>query len=416
MSDLANGTRRPTTTCRVCGGVVEEFLDLGRQPLSDRFLKPGDTGGEFFFRLAVGRCASCTMVQLAEEVPRDLMFHEDYPYYSSGSSVMREHFAEAARGFLKAASGITDPFFVEIGSNDGVMLKTIQEAGGRHLGFEPSGRVAEVARAAGLRVRTDFFEESTATELRSAEGPADVIYAANTLCHIPYLDSIFRGVDALLAPGGMLVFEDPYLGDIVAQTSFDQIYDEHFYLFTARSVQAMAGRFGFELVDVRRLSVHGGEVRYSLARRGERRPAAAVAELLAEEHGRDLASMETMRGFAANVVRIRSSLMAMLTTLRDEGRTVVGYGATAKSATVTNFCGIGPDLVSYVCDTTPAKQDRLTPGKHLPVRASAAFADPYPDYALLFAWNHADEIMAKEQGFREAGGRWILYVPTVHVI
>ena len=193
MSDQANGTKQSAVICRVCGGVVEEFLDLGRQPLSDGFLKPEEVPGEFFFRLAVGRCSSCTMVQLAEEVPRDLMFRENYPYYSSGSSVMREHFAEVARGFLQTASAAPDPFIVEIGSNDGVMLKTIQEAGARHLGFEPSGRVAEVARADGLQVRTDFFQESTAAEVCSAAGPADVIYAANTLCHIPYLDSIFRG-------------------------------------------------------------------------------------------------------------------------------------------------------------------------------------------------------------------------------
>ncbi|MGC4864929.1 methyltransferase domain-containing protein [Micromonospora sp. DT53] len=410
------GPANATVSCRICGGVVDEFLDLGRQPLSDRFLTADDLAGEFFYRLAVGQCHGCSMVQLTEEVPRELMFHEAYPYHSSGSSVMREHFARIARRFLDSELTGPDPFVVEIGCNDGIMLKSMQEAGIRHLGFEPSSGVAEVARAQGIRVRTDFFEASTATAVREAEGQADVIYAANTMCHIPYLESVFRGVDALLTERGVFVFEDPYLGDIVAKTSFDQIYDEHFYLFSAGSVRAAAERFGFELVDVERLAVHGGEVRYFLARRGARTPTPAVARLLAEESAQQLTDIATLRSFAVGVERVRADLTALLHRLRAEGRRVVGYGATAKSATVTNFCGIGPELVAYVCDTTPGKQHHLTPGRHIPVRPAADFADPYPDYALLFAWNHAEEIMAKEQEFQAAGGKWILYVPEVHIV
>ncbi|MFI0793579.1 methyltransferase domain-containing protein [Micromonospora rubida] len=405
-----------TATCRVCDGNVHEFLDLGRQPLSDAFREPDSDATEFFFRLAVGRCESCTMVQLTESVPREKMFHEEYPYHSSGSAVMREHFAGTARRFLATELAVPDPFIVEMGCNDGVMLSTIQRAGVRHLGFEPSGRVAEVARAAGVRVRTAFFEDSTAAQVREAEGPAQVIFAANTMCHIPYPDSIFRGVDALLAPDGVFVFEDPYLGDLVAKTSFDQIYDEHFFLFSAHSVRAMAEHYGFELVDVERLPVHGGEIRYTLARAGRRTPSAAVADLLAEEDARGLSGMATLRGFAASVMRVRDDLVELLRRLRTDGSRVVAYGATAKSATVTNFCDIGPELVSYVCDSTPAKQHRLTPGKHIPVRPPTAFRDPYPDYALLFAWNHADEIMANEEEFRRSGGRWISYVPNVRVL
>jgi methylation protein EvaC len=405
-----------TATCRVCDGNVHEFLDLGRQPLSDAFREPDSDATEFFFRLAVGQCESCTMVQLTESVPREKMFHEDYPYHSSGSAVMREHFASVARRFLDTELAVPDPFIVEMGCNDGVMLSTIHQAGVRHLGFEPSGRVAELARAEGVRVRTAFFEDSTAAQVRAAEGPAQVIFAANTMCHIPYPDSIFRGVDTLLAPDGVFVFEDPYLGDLVAKTSFDQIYDEHFFLFSAHSVRAMAEHYGFELVDVERLPVHGGEIRYTLARAGRRTPSAAVAGLLAEEDARGLSSMATLRGFAASVMRVREDLVQLLRRLRTDGSRVVAYGATAKSATVTNFCDIGPELVSYVCDSTPAKQHRMTPGKHIPVRPPSAFRDPYPDYALLFAWNHAEEIMANEQEFRRSGGRWISYVPSVRVL
>jgi len=409
------GPARPSGTCRVCGATVIQFLDLGRQPLSDRFLTEPDISQEYFFPLTVGACQSCTMVQLMHEVPREKMFHEDYPYYSSGSAVMQKHFTDTARHLLETEATGPDPFIVEIGCNDGVMLQTVHEAGVRHLGFEPSGKVAQAARAKGLRVRGDFFEESTARAVRDSDGPADVIFAANTICHIPYLDSILRGVDTLLGPDGVFVFEDPYLGDILTKTSFDQIYDEHFYLFTAHSVQALATSHGFDLVDVQRLPVHGGEVRYTLARTGTRHPTDRVTTLLTEENTHGVTTLTRLDQFADHVTQIRDDLRTLLKQLHTDGNRIVAYGATAKSATVTNFCGLGPDLISAVYDTTPAKQGRLTPGTHIPVQPATHFPTDPAKYALLFAWNHADEIMAKEQTFRQAGGAWILYVPQVHI-
>ncbi|GLU50029.1 class I SAM-dependent methyltransferase [Nocardiopsis ansamitocini] len=407
----------PTTSeCRICSGVVNEFFDFGRQPLADAFREPGSDEQEFFYRLAVGACADCTMVQLMEEVPRDRMFHNGYPYHSSGSVVMQAHFEETAKGFLAAELSGPDPFIVEIGSNDGAMLKVIAAAGVRHLGVEPSGGVADLAAAEGITVRKDFFEESTALETLEAHGTADVIYSANTFSHIPYVDSVLKGVAALLSPTGSFVFEDPYFADIVERTSFDQIYDEHFFLFSASSVANMVTRFGLELVDVKRLPTHGGEVRYTVAHAGSRPVSAAVAELLREEREQGLTSTATLERFGANVEATRERLLEKLRSLRDAGKRVVGYGATAKSATVLNYCGIDSDLVEFICDSTPAKQGRLTPGSHIPVRKPEDFALPYPDYAVLFAWNHADEVIAKEQGFRDAGGRWIRYVPEVTVL
>lgn len=405
-----------TTRCRVCGGSVERFLDLGRQPLSDVFRSPQDDTEEFFYRLHVGQCGSCSMVQLMEEVPRERMFHADYPYFSSGSSVMREHFAGTARGFLETELTGNDPLIVEIGSNDGVMLSTVRDAGVRHVGFEPSGSVAAVARGAGIRVQEEFFEATTAEALRLEEGPADVIFAANTFCHIPYIDSVLKGVDALLGPDGVFVFEDPYFGDIVSRTSFDQIYDEHFFLFSATSVRAMVARHGLELVDVRRLPVHGGEVRYTIARAGARPVSDAVTALIAEEEERGLHSPDTLRAFAGSVASVRNGLIALLERIVAEGGTVDAYGATAKSATVVNYAGLGPGLIRRVYDSTPAKQGMLTPGAHIPVVPPAALREDPPGHLLLFAWNHAEEIMEKERWFREQGGRWILYVPEPHTV
>ncbi|WP_166354550.1 class I SAM-dependent methyltransferase [Phytoactinopolyspora limicola] len=401
--------------CRICRGPVWQFLDLGRQPISDAFRTAGDTDPEFFFDLAVGRCAACTMIQLTNAVPRERMFHAGYPYLSSGSAVMREHFARTAASFLETELRDDGSFVIEIGCNDGVMLGMIAEAGRRHLGVEPSAGVARIAEDAEVRVRVAFFEESTARDIVATEGRADLAYSANTICHIPYLDSVFRGLDAVLKPSGIFVFEDPYFGDIVAKTSYDQIYDEHFYYFTVRSVREMVRRFGFELVDVAPLAVHGGELRYTVARAGQRTVTPAVAEWLAAEERAGLAEAITCSRFAANVGANRRALRGLLERLHEAGHSVAGYGATAKSATVTNFVGITPELVSYVCDSTPAKQGRLTPGAHLPVLSPERFREPYPDYALLFAWNHAEEIMAKEHEFRDHGGRWITYVPDVAI-
>jgi methylation protein EvaC len=397
------------SNCRVCNGAVEEFFDFGRQPLSSAFLRPDELDREFFFRLAVGVCRSCTMVQLMEEVPRAHAVHVGYPYHSSGSVVMHKHFQEVAHRFLETELTGPDPFIVEIGYNDGVVLTTARDAGVRHLAVEPSGQGS-------VRVHSAFFDATSAADILAADGPADVVYAANTLCDVADIGSVFAGLDVLLAPNGVLVFEDPYLGEILDRTAFDQIYDEHFYFFTAGSVRAMARRFGYELVDVERLSVHGGQIRYTVARAGRRPVDPAVEELLREERARRLVDPATLAAFAGRVRGVRDDLTALLRRLRAEGRRVVGYGATAKSSTVANYCGLGPDLVPFVCDTTVAKHGRLTPGTHIPVRPPAAFADPYPDYALLFAWNHAEEIMAKERAFRDNGGKWILYVPDVHII
>ena len=403
-----------TKPCTICRGRVQEFHDFGMQPLSDAFRRPGDESQEYLFRLAVGMCLDCTMVQLMEEVDRDKMFHESYPFISGGSAGMRAHFEGVATRFLENTTGRGDDFVVELGSNDGTMLSHLADAGMHHLGVEPSAGVARLAVEKGVRVLGDFFEEESAVRIRGEHGPATVIYAANTLCHIPYLDSVFAGVNELLAPDGIMVFEDPYFGDIVEKTSFDQIYDEHFYLFSARSVQELARRHGLELVDVERLPVHGGEVRYTLARSGAREVSDAVTVMIAAEERSGLTEPATLEAFSHRVSDIRRDLVAALTDLRAQGLSVVGYGATAKSATVLNMCGIGPDLIPRIFDNTPAKQGLLTPGSRIPVVDSADFPYPYPDVAVLFAWNHAREITARETGFLDAGGRWLLYVPRVH--
>lgn len=402
-------------SCRVCGGDVEAAIDLGRQPMANGFLLPEEAASEHFFRLAVGMCAGCRTAQLIEQVPQEQRYHASYRYQASGSAGHRAHFEADARRFLATELTGPNPFLVEIGCNDGVMLATIAAAGVRHLGVEPSTNVAEVARRRGVRVLGDFFDAAVGAGIRAADGPADVIFGANTICHIAHVESLFDGVDVLLGERGVFVFEEPYLGTIVSGAAFDQIYDEHVFYFTAHSVQRIAARFGFELVNAEHIDMHGGSIRYTVARPGRRPIAAGVGRILAEERAAGLAEPATLTAFGATVAGIRDDLVALLRRLKAQGHRVAGYGAPGKSTTVTNLCGIGTDLVPYICDSTPEKQGRLLPGTHIPVLPPEEFARRRPDVALLFAWNHAAEIKANEREFSRSGGRWIHYVPWVRI-
>lgn len=406
----------PPVACRVCAAEVQEFLDLGTgHPISQHFPRPQDTPTPQTYRLAVGFCVECTMVQLIDDVPREHLFTTDYPFTSSDSVVVSDYFRDLAGQLLDTELRGPSPFMIEIGCNDGTLLAPIAAAGVRHVGFEPSANVAEKARRAGVTVRPAFFDSAVVDELLESEGPATVLFSSYVISGITELGSLFTTVAALLAADGVFIFEDAYLGDVVQDRAFDQIYDEHVYLFSAHSVQAAAERHALELVDAQRISVRGGGMRYTLAHPGRRLPTRAVRELLNEETDRALNDPTTLMRFADDVRQIKHDLVATLERLRAEGRKVVGYGATAKGATVLQYCDIGPDLIEYVVDSTPAKQGHVTPAKQLPIRPPSAFAADPPDYAVLFAWFHATEIITREKDFAARGGRWLVYVPEVHV-
>ncbi len=403
------------TDCLVCQSPIEPFMSFGKMPIANGFLTPEEFQNEYFFDLRVSFCPRCHMVQLADQPDRKRMFHENYAFFSSTSLRMARHFEAFAGEVREKYLAGADPFVVEIGSNDGITLRHFAARGIRHLGIEPSANVANAAAAKGVRTMSEFFDEPLAERIVAEHGQADAIMAANVMCHIPYLHSVMAGVGRLLKPTGVLIFEDPYLGDIVEKTSYDQIYDEHAFYFSVSSLTALVDRHGLEIVDVQAQPVHGGSMRYVVVKKGSRLPDAAVAAQRARERELGLDIAETYRVFAADVERSSGQLMSLLHRLKGQGKRVVGYAATSKSTTIINYCGITPDLVEFISDTTPIKQGKFSPGMHLPVRPYDEFERQYPDYALLFGWNHAEEILAKERAFKEAGGRWILYVPKVEI-
>lgn len=402
--------------CLICETTYETFMSFGQMPIANGFLTSEQFPDEYYFELRVGFCPRCSMVQLAEQPDRERMFNENYAFFSSTSTRMAAHFEEFSgwikSNYLKSA----DPFVVEIGSNDGIMLRHFAQAGIRHLGIEPSANVAQMAREKGINTVIEFFDENLARQIVTEQGQADAFLAANVMCHIPYLHSVAAGIKILLKPQGIVAFEDPYLGDIIEKTSYDQIYDEHVFYFSVASVSYLFEQHGLEVIDVLPQHVHGGSMRYVLAHQGAYPISDAVTAQRAKEKVLGLDQPGTYERFRSNVEHSRDELMQMLRRLKQEGKRVAGYAATSKSTTVTNYCGITTDLVEYISDTTPIKQGKYSPGAHLPVRPYEDFKASFPDYALLFGWNHGEEIMAKEQAFQAAGGRWIAYVPKVRVL
>ena len=401
--------------CLVCEYEIKPFMTFGEMPIANGFLKKEQFDDEYFFEMEVGFCPECKMFQLINQPEREKMFNENYAFFSGTSKFMGEHFREFAEHVRDdLINEKEDPFIVEIGSNDGIMLKNFAKWGIRHLGVEPSANVAEVARANGVNTTVEFFDRNCAKKIVAKNGHADAFIAANVMCHIPYMDSIIEGIKVLLARDGVVVFEDPYLGSVIEKTTFDQIYDEHVFLFSAHSISNLFEKHDMELIDVEPQETHGGSMRYVLANKGMRQVSQNVGALLDREKQIGIDRAETFLTFKKNCEDFKEKLNCLIREVRKSGR-IVGYAATSKSTTIINYCGISAEDIDYICDTTPIKQGKFSPGAHIPVKAHEEFQKDYPEYALLFGYNHEKEIMAKEQEFIQSGGKWIVYVPEIMV-
>jgi methylation protein EvaC len=405
------------TACRASGEPLEVVLDLGRQPLGNGFLTGERFQDENFFDLRCGFSESSYLFQLIEQPSAESMFHDDYAFITGTSRRMVEHFTSLAISLVDQLS-LSDAhrLVVELGCNDGTFLAPFAERGIRQLGVEPSGNVAEMAQARGINVMREFFSPDVAESIKSTEGSASLVYSANVMCHINEISGVAEGIANLLAPGGVLIFEDPYLGDVIEKISYDQIYDEHVFLFSALSVQKIFEPHGLELIAVENLPVHGGSMRYTLAPAGVHAVTASVAEGLARETALGMRETSRYLEFAKRVQESAVALRDQLAQLHGSGASIAAYGATSKSTTVYNYADIGPDLISRVYDNTPTKIGKFTPGKHIPVVDEQLFLNEHPDVAYLGAWNHQKEIRSRNHTYAETGGRWLTHVPRVEFL
>ena len=400
--------------CLVCNHTLQPFLDLGTQPSANKLLKASELDQpEFTYQLKVGFCEKCFNVQTLDRPAKEQMFQENYAYYSSTSLPMVEHFKNTA-SILKDRFNDEDFFIVEVGSNDGVFLQNFKD--GPHLGIEPSGNVAKVAKEKGIECWNDFFHKETAQNIINEQGKANIIFAANVFGHVEALNSIVEGIKLLLKERGVFSFEIYYLPEMIKRNSFDLIYDEHLFFYTLSSLQNLFAKQDLELFDVDMIPVHGGSIRGYVSHTGAYPKSNKFREALQQEEENGFGTLKPLQEFSHNVSKVKEDLLSLLTELKTQGKKIAGYGATAKSTTVLNYCDIDKDAVDFIVDNTPFKQGKYTPGKHIPIIPEEEFLKNPPDYTILFAWNYADTIMAKQKAYNENGGKWILIHPEVQVL
>jgi len=400
--------------CRACGGRrVELVLNLGDQPHCNRLVRPDlPPGEEPAYPLRVGFCLDCTMVQIDHTIPKESMF-SDYPYVSGTTTTLPEHFRETSAR-IAAAYGLGEQdLVVDIGSNDGTWLKQYAPYGCRVLGIEAAANVAGIAQAAGIPTWNRFFNEDCAGDILAECGPAKIVTAAGVFFHLEELHSVVRGIASLLAPNGVFVVQAIYLGGMVENTAFDQVYHEHLCYYTLRSLSALLERHGLEVFEANLVPIHGGSIEAHVARKGTRPIGQSVRRLQADESAKQLGDIATYRQFAERVLALRDRLRGLLSEYRARGRSVWAYGAPAKGTTLLYSFGIGPDLVQKAVEKNRLKIGLAIPGVRIPIEDEVG---QRPDAYLVLAWNFIDEFVRKEQAWLRSGGEFIVPIPEVKVI
>ena len=383
-------------------------------PIANSFVR-NVSEDTYRYRLTTSFCEKCCLFQIDNNPEVEMMFHGNYPFFTSSSRAMVKHFVDM---FTEQESQLnsSQDFILEIGSNDGSLLEIVKTRGYRHLGVDPSSNVVERARAKGVNSLVAFFGEETAHNIVAEYGKANRIFAANVVCHIPNLHDFAKGIREILSEDGLFIFEEPYVGSMLKKCSFDQIYDEHIYIFGGLSIRNVFAQYDLELIDMTPQSTHGGSMRYTIAHRQSKNISQNVIDIISEEISLQFDKVEPYLSFQKECETKNKELNELLIGLKNNGMQIAGYGATSKSTTVLNYCGLGSNVISYICDTTPEKQGRVTPGSHIPIISREDAEDRLPDYFLLFAWNHATEIIQNEGSRLGNSVNWISFVPRVEIL
>ncbi len=413
---MTQGTFRRVERCRVCGGRdFDRFLDLGTTPLANAFVEPARAAEpELRFPLEVLRCERCGLVQLSVVVSPDLLFRR-YLYATSASAPMVEHFTrladEVVRRFAPPGSLV-----VEIGSNDGALLRPLRERGANVLGIEPAHNLGALANAEGLETWEEFFSTRVARRIVNDRGNPKVVLANNVLAHVDDLHELVAALDLVLDADAVFIAEVPFVGDLLDRVEYDTIYHEHLSYFAIAPLEALFKSVGLELFDVRRLTTHGGSIRIHVGRRGLHAGTPDLEAARAAERSAGLNAGAPYARFASGVAASRDALHGLIGELRSDHRGLAAVGATAKSCTLLNYCGIGAESIAFVADSTPLKHGLLTPGTHIPVRPESALLEELPEYALMLAWNYADAIMRRHADYIARGGRFIHPIPLARLM
>jgi hypothetical protein len=406
--------------CRLCDADLKHiFVDLGMSPIANDYVAADKANAmEPFYPLCVYVCTSCWLVQLPAAQAADNIFRDDYAYFSSVSKSWLEH----ARQYVEQVSerfGLGENHsVVEVASNDGYLLQYFRERDVPVLGIEPCGNVAQAAMDIGIPTVVEFFGEELATRLVGEGKAADLIVGNNVLAHVPDLRDFVTGLKTLLAAKGVITMEFPHLARLIELNQFDTIYHEHFSYFSMLSVLNVFSRHGLRIFDVEELPTHGGSLRIYACHMDDdsKINSDAVGDLLDREKQQGMDSLDIYRDFEERVHRTKRELLKFLVSAREQGKTVVGYGAPAKGNTLLNYCGVRTDLLDYTVDMAPSKQGTLLPGTRIPVYHPDRILETRPDYILILPWNIKDEIVAGMSAAKDWGGRFVIPIPDVRVL
>jgi hypothetical protein len=404
------------STCRSCGGSdLELVLSLGELPLPDALLLPAQLDEpERRYPLDVAFCNDCTLLQTMQTVSPSEIYDEHYRSLSSSSEAYIEHIRQSARRLIEQRGLDGNSYVIEIGSNDGYMLRSFQARGVATLGIEPAPGPAAEARRAGIATLATFFTKDLAVQLASDGRRADVIIANNVLPQVPDLHGFLAGIRMLLDEAGIVVIEVPYVSDLLTAGAFDTVSHEHLCYFSVTSLVPLFEAASLTLNHVEHYDIHGGVLRLFVSR--EKRTEPSVLEFLRREVAAGVNTAGYYTGFSQRAEAVKTQLLAILDTLKAERKRIVGYGAAGKGSTMLNYCGVGENYLDYVVDRNSQKQGRFIPGVHLPVLNPDRLVSNHPDYVLLLAWSARDEVLRQQQAYRDQGGRFIVPIPEPAII
>ncbi len=407
------------TTCRACDGShLEPILDLGSTPLANRLLAESKLSEpEPRFPLELVLCTDCTLLQIIETVPPEVLFR-DYVYFSSFSDTMLAQAEQLASSLIEKRNLSSTNLVVEAASNDGYLLKHYAARGIPVLGIEPARNIAAVANTNGIRTISEFFGLELATRLRSEGIAADLFHANNVLAHVADLPGFVAGIAAILKPTGIAVIETPYAIDMLEKVEFDTIYHEHLCYYSLTALDRLFAAHCLQIIDVERLPIHGGSLRLTLqpTLSGTAPTSQRVHDLLHHERSWGIDQLAAYRDFASRVGNLKTQLLSLLSNLKVAGKRIAAYGASAKGSTLLNYFGLGQGTLDFLVDRSTIKQGKYAPGTHLRIDAPTRLLEDKPDFVLLLTWNFADEILSQQQEYIRRGGRFILPLPVPRIV
>lgn len=407
------------STCRFCGSKLHNtFVNLGMSPLANSYIKSEDLDkGEKFYPLHAYVCEKCFLVQLEEFESPEKIF-SDYAYFSSYSDGWLKHSEEYVNMIIKRLGLTKESNIMEIASNDGYLLQYFVKRGIPVLGIEPAENVAKVAEEKGVKTLVGFFGVETAKKIVKTNIKADLLLGNNVLAHVPNINDFVKGMKIALKDNGVITMEFPHLLNLIKLNQFDTIYHEHFSYLSFTSANSIFEEHGLKMIDVDKIPTHGGSIRiFATHKENELQHISDnVDSLLREEESFGIRDIEMYLRYSESVKKTKRNLLEFLIKEKNNGKSIVAYGAPAKGNTLLNYCGIREDMIDYTVDRSPYKQGKYLPGTHIEVRSVNEIKVTKPDFLVILPWNLKEEIMGQNAYIKEWGGRFVTFIPEVSVI